>query len=165
MTCFAPRCILFNSEFKVEVTFRSYPAEFKVDNLLLTRLNINIDCAVTKYTLIRALTPIKFILAKVCKHKLVFNFNNATLCVNRIKINILIEFFNLAKLWCNTSVAKEQTVAAEVTVVWIFTKITAVSKIFNSVFILGKNTLVNPVPNKTALKARIFVPKFCIFIS
>ena len=53
------------------------------------------------------------------------------------------------------AVAKEVTVARHV-----FAEVAAISIIFFSVCILDKKTLVNPVPDITALEVRVFVDRF-----
>ncbi len=50
------------------------------------------------------------------------------------------------------------------TVIRIISEISAVSKIFYTVFICCFDTLINPIPDKAALKTGIFIPKRCIFI-
>ena len=106
----------------------------------------------------------KLILVKVSKHKFIFNLNYSSSGINSIEINILIKLFYLAKLRSNFSVTEKKPITAEMTVVRVFAEVTAVGKIFLSVFILSKNTLVNPIPNKATLQTRVFIPKACIFV-
>ena len=60
-----------------------------------------------------------------------------------------------------SAVRTHDTVAKEIAVTrHVFAEVATVSIIFFSVCILGKQTLVNPVPNVAALEVRVFVDRF-----
>ena len=101
---------------------------------------------------------VDLVLLQACEVEAVLNQELTCCQVYSFEAYILMSILHFSHCRVRSTVRSNDTVAEEVTIAWsVYTKVATISPIFTAVFILLKQTLVNPVPDVTTLEVRILV--------